>query len=676
MQRAAWIIGCGLLAALVAVQAARAGETVFPDDVGLADVKAKYGAKGDGATDDTAAIQKALDENIGGIAFLPNGTYLISDTLKYPGRQSNSTIWGQSTDGAVLKLKDNCPGFTDPRRPKAMIWTGTKPAQRFKNYVRNLTFDTGRGNPGAIGAQFIANNTGAFREVTLRCGDARGPIGLDLGYTDEQGPCLIKNVKVIGFDVGISCRHAVDSITFENITMEGQRVAGLQNDGQCVSIRGVVSSNSVPAIVNNGVMALLDSKLTGKGEAAIVNSKGGHLFARNIQTAGYAGAIANQAGTGKGAGAGKVEESVSHPILSVFPSPQHSLNLEIKETPDVEWGDPAAWVSVAKFGAVPSAGRPGGGGGPAPGGARPAGTRPGGGSGNKGAGRGGPTPAPTVLKAPRPDAGGDTGQPPAQPDASRASPGDATEAVQQAIDSGARTLYFPKGQYTIDGTVHIRGKVQRIIGLGQEATLRGSGHFQLDDDAAGPPVVVIENLQGLAKGFLQNSKRTIVLRNMAVQALGGLNTTDGFVSQSSGDVFLEDVVSSILRFSGGGRIWARQLNTERQGTHILNDGCTLWILGLKTERGGTLVHTRSGQTEICGGFGYTTTLEEGAPEFIVENASVSITFGETNFSPNHGSFDPVVREIRGGQTRDLRPADCPKRTGGSVLTLFVGYPAR
>jgi len=348
-----------------------------------------------------------------------------------------------------------------------------------------------------------------------------------------------------------------------------------------------------------------------KGDAAIVNRKGGFLFARGVQTSGYANAIQDDAGTGKVVPGGKVEEFVSHPILSVFASPQRSLNLEIKETPEVEWGDPATWISVTKFGA-----RPGGG----------------------------------VVGRP----GGD----------------DATDAVQKAIDSGATTVYFPKGQYLVDGTVHIRGKAERIIGLGQEATIRGAGHFQLEDGE--PNVVVIENIQGLAKGFIQSSKRTVVLRDMAVQALGGLNTTDGFVSQSSGEVFLEDVVSSVLRFSGGGRIWARQLNTERQGTHILNDGCTLWILGLKTERGGTLVHTRGGRTELCGGFSYTTTDPEGAPMFLVENGSMSATMSEACFRRPPTPFDPLVREIRGGQTRELRKDQAPRRTGGGAISLFVG----
>ena len=52
-------------------------------------VKTVYGAKGDGVTDDTAALQAALN-NVGlnghsSVLYLPAGTYKISSTLNLAG---------------------------------------------------------------------------------------------------------------------------------------------------------------------------------------------------------------------------------------------------------------------------------------------------------------------------------------------------------------------------------------------------------------------------------------------------------------------------------------------------------------------------------------------------------------------------------------------------------------
>ena len=186
---------------------------VFPVNAGIIDVTAApYNARGDGKTDDTRAIQQALRDyaDQGVIIYLPNGTYLISKTLRWGTNQKLTTLQGQSRAGTILRLQDACPGFTDPGQPAAMVWTGDMPAQRFRNQIRNCTWDTGRGNPGAIGVRFNASNCGCLRDVAVRSGDGTGIIGLDLSYTDDYGPFLVKNVSVAGFDTGIATKHGVN----------------------------------------------------------------------------------------------------------------------------------------------------------------------------------------------------------------------------------------------------------------------------------------------------------------------------------------------------------------------------------------------------------------------------------------------------------------------------------
>lgn len=51
-----------------------------------------YGAKGDGVTDDTEAIQRCIDQNPGASIYFKKGTYLISDTLELWGASGGQEI--------------------------------------------------------------------------------------------------------------------------------------------------------------------------------------------------------------------------------------------------------------------------------------------------------------------------------------------------------------------------------------------------------------------------------------------------------------------------------------------------------------------------------------------------------------------------------------------------------
>ena len=590
---------------------------VFPADSGVLDVK-DFGAKGDGVNDDTATIQAVLNAYPNGhrIIYLPNGTYLVSETLTWPagtagkGDDYKSTILqGQSEQGVIIRLKNKAAGFAIAMIPKAMIFTGPAPAQRFGNSIHNLTVDTGQGNPGAIGIQFNASNQGSLRRVTIQSGDGQGVHGLDMNFTDEIGPLLVKDLTVKGFQYGIRTGFRINSQTLENITLQNQSIYGLYNTGQILNIRGLKSNNAVTAIYNaGGRMTLLDSSLYGTGETsrqpALRSDYPLDLLVRNLKTTGYQVAIQNnnqrQAGP-------NVVEYVSGAVVNQSPSPAQTLNLPIKETPDVPWDNPATWANVVTYGAIPNDGQ------------------------------------------------------------------DDTEAIQAAIDSGKTTVYLPVGYYNLRRTILIRNNVRRIIGTVAIVEVPDTVNPGFKIVSGKQPMIVFEQIDSAYNQTttLENaSSRTLVIRD-ATNVSGHMT--------GSGDVFIENVVSNPWQSWTFNRqnVWARQFNVENTGTHITNNGGKLWILGLKTERGGTLIDTKGrGQTELLGGLAYTTTVgpdgTQNYPMFISDESTIGISIAEVN----HGqpTYKTLVREIRKGVLNDFLSRKFPSYVdSGKQIPLYIGF---
>lgn len=586
----------------------------FPTAAFVLDVTAPpYRAKGDGVTDDTAAIQRALSDMMGQhkVLYFPNGTYLVSATLNWSNKNSREQpawgfnwIQGQNPRKTVIRLKDET--FTDPNKPASIMWCGGfGSADWFHNYVEGLTFNVGRGNPGAIGLQFYSNNTGAVRNVAIVSQDGQGLIGLDLGHRDMNGPLLVRNVEVLGFQVGISTARAVNSQTFEHITLLGQTQFGFDNHGQAVSIRGLRSESAAVVVRSYGSLAMLDARLVGRDGAkhlpAVVNYNGGRLGLRDVATSGYARAVADVTTpdyaaalriTGEdkpGSQGPNVDTYFSHPPTSPFGGPVATLRLPVDETPDVPWDDPKTWAVVDTFGADP------------------------------------------------------TGQK------------DSAAAIQKAIDSGAATVFFP-GFYTVEKPIIVRGKVRRLLGTGAWIDYNRRSKPDIIIDDGDEKVVVIEHFAPINGGIEIRTHRTVVLRSIESR----INHT------GKGRMFLEDVTTLDLRLRAGHQVWARQLNIENEGTHLTNDGGQLWVLGYKTERGGTLLHTKGGgRSEVFGTFSYTTTAGKLAPMFVTDDAAVFAFFSEVCYTGD--PFAVLVRETRKGITREVK-------RGSGTITPYIGTP--
>jgi hypothetical protein len=217
---------------------------------------------------------------------------------------------------------------------------------------------------------------------------------------------------------------------------------------------------------------------------------------------------------------------------------------------------------------------------------------------------------------------------------------DSTEAIQKALDSGAGTVFFP-GHYAISKTLLVRGQVKRVVGCGRWVDYKKKVTPDFRVEAGDAKVVTFEHFSHINGGIENASDRTLVLRSIGTRV----------TSTGKGKLFLEDVAGDELVVRNQ-KVFARQLNIENEGTHLLSDTCDLWILGYKTERGGTLIDTRGGgRTELLGGFSYTTNSGKLAPMFVNDNSSVFAYFGEVCYTGD--PFQVLVREKRGQETKEV-----------------------
>ncbi|MBD3322512.1 MAG: hypothetical protein GF350_15525 [Chitinivibrionales bacterium] len=341
--------------AMVCITALSAAEPLrFPPDAGFYNVR-DYGAAGDGSTDDTKEITDAImdspvDFTRPKVLYFPAGTYVVSDRIFmfYVGNTNSCclTIQGQGPGHSIVKLRNSCDTYTDPSSKKPIFQTSGG-NEAFRYSVFDITINVGSGNPGAVGIDYVANNMGSIENVHVISEDGQGHTGIDMTRA-WPGPLLIKNVFIDGFKYGIHVMNAEYGPTFEHITLQNQSVAGIFNQGNTLSMRKITSTNTVPAISQDGGMCiLLESELSnGSSSRSAVEIHSGVLYARDISSSGYGNTITCNGGNVSGT----VDEYVSHPHKTLFGDPASSLGLPIQDPPsDFHDNDLANWGNVNHY---------------------------------------------------------------------------------------------------------------------------------------------------------------------------------------------------------------------------------------------------------------------------------------------------------------------------------------
>lgn len=411
--------------------------------------------------------------------------------------------------------------------------------------------------------------------------------------------------------------HREFSMTMEHVILRGQKVAGIHNLGDILALRRILSTNSVPAIVNaggNGMVTILDSVLSGGDKAAAAILNRGGLYARNIETDGYGDALIEewkddpaQAEFQRRAIPGPaVDEHVSQDrVTMAFESRRGSLNLPIEETPIVDGGDlKKDWVNVWNF-------------------------------------------------------------------AAKKRGNDWAPAIQAAIDLGARTIYFPQGAYDVYGPVRLNGSVERLFGMkatiGWPKDAGETGPAMIFDEADGGKTVSIERLR--IRGFQHLSPATLVVRHGEV--------TPYRTGPGCGKLFIEDSVSADWHFDQPQQVWARQWNVEQQGAgpSIVRKGAAIWCLGFTTKHESSKLWASDGaRTEILGAFIYPTgTIPPDRPIFKNTDSRMSLIYGTSAYRSNHNVH---VRDTRGDETRDIGNDALSWDGSRARMDLFVSDPQR
>jgi hypothetical protein len=118
-----------------------------------------FGAKGDGSTDDTAAIQKAIDTHR--VIYLPLGTYAINDTLRL---KPDTVLIGLHPGLTQLRIPNGSALYQGVDAPKALL----ESSRGGNAVVTGIGINTGETNYRAVGILWRAGEHSLVDDIRVQ----------------------------------------------------------------------------------------------------------------------------------------------------------------------------------------------------------------------------------------------------------------------------------------------------------------------------------------------------------------------------------------------------------------------------------------------------------------------------------------------------------------------------
>lgn len=132
----------------------------------------EFGAVGDGKTDDTDALRRALAA--GRAVYLPVGRYRLRDTLELG---PDSALIGLHPFATMLCLDDGSAGFGDPDQPRAVLQS----PRGGRSVCTGVGIEAGR-NPGAVSLRWAAGAASLVDDVFFAWGGGAEPLLVQIDF--------------------------------------------------------------------------------------------------------------------------------------------------------------------------------------------------------------------------------------------------------------------------------------------------------------------------------------------------------------------------------------------------------------------------------------------------------------------------------------------------------------